>query len=186
MTSHSNSSPKPSGARRAVFLDRDGVLVRPEVRNGYAYGPMKLEDFELLPGIAGPVERLRRAGFFVLLATNQPGVSRGVLLQSTLDRMHAILCEAAPLDAVYVCPHTDADECGCRKPKPGMLLDAAARHSLDLSRSFFIGDTDRDVNAALAAGVTPVLLDTYYNRAVPSTCRVAGLAEAVDFILRTP
>ncbi len=169
--------------RRAVFLDRDGVLVRPTIRDGYAYGPITLAELELLPGVAEPVRRLREAGYLAILATNQPGIARGVLDWPTLNEIHTRLKEAVPLDDIRVCPHTDADGCACRKPRPGMIVDAAARFDLDLGASYFIGDTDRDVEAALAAGVTPVLLDTYYNQGVGKALRVAGLSDAADWIL---
>ncbi len=160
------------------------MLVRPVVRNGYAYGPLALEDFRILPDVAGPVRRIREAGYLTVLATNQPGISRGMLDWETLSRMHALLRETVPLDAVMVCPHTDRDGCECRKPKAGMLREAAARLSIDLAASYFVGDTDRDVEAALAAGVTPVLLDTDYNQGVTAAHRVASLEVAADLITR--
>lgn len=169
--------------RRAVFLDRDGVLVKPAIHNGYAYGPMSLEEFELLPGIAEPVGRLRAAGFLTILATNQPGISRGALDWDTLNEMHRRLQAVVPLDALYVCPHTDQDACECRKPKAGLLRDAAGKLGIDLAGSYFIGDTNRDVEAALAAGVIPVLLDTHYNQAVATRYRVPDLSAAAELIV---
>ena len=168
---------------RAVFLDRDGVLVKPTIRNGYAYGPMSLEEFELLPQIAEPVSRIRAAGYLAVLATNQPGISRGALHWDTLNEMHRRLQAVVPLDAVYVCPHTDQDACECRKPKAGMLRDAAGTLGIDLAASYFIGDTDRDVAAAMAAGVTPVLLHTNYNQSVATRWRVRDLSAAADLIV---
>ena len=170
-------------SRRAVFFDRDGVLVKATIRNGYAYGPMSLNEFELLPGISEPVRRVRAAGFLTVLATNQPGISRGALDWGILNEMHARLQAAAPLDAIYVCPHTDADACACRKPKAGMLREAAERLGIELAASYFVGDTGRDADAAVAAGVTPILLDTYYNQDVQVRHRVADLASAVDLII---
>ena len=169
--------------RRAVFLDRDGVLVRAAPLAEYAHGPLTLEDFLLFDGIAEPVRRLRDAGFATVLATNQPAIARGQMSRETLDEMHRRLAAAIPLDDIEVCPHTDADHCACRKPKPGMLLAAAEKLGLDLPRSYFIGDTARDVNAAVAAGVTPILIDWPYNRALRVAHRVKNLAEAVELIL---
>lgn len=170
-------------ANRAVFLDRDGVLVRAKVNGNYAHGPLTLEDFELLPDIAGPVRRIREAGFLVILATNQPGIARGYLDWETLNEMHRRLREVVTLDAVEVCPHTDADGCACRKPKGGMLLAAAGRFSIELAASYFVGDTERDVRAAEAAGATPVLIDAPYNRQLSVPCRAPNLAAAADWIL---
>jgi D-glycero-D-manno-heptose 1,7-bisphosphate phosphatase len=168
--------------RRAVFLDRDGVLVRAAPRVDYAHGPLTLEEFSLLPGVAEPVVRMRAAGFLTVLATNQPGIARGNVSWDTLNEMHRILRSVIPLDSLEVCPHTDIDACLCRKPKPGMLLAAADKLGIDLAASYFIGDTDRDVNAALAAGVTPILIDWPYNRGVRVQYRVKDLAEAAALI----
>ena len=95
--------------RRAVFLDRDGVLVRAAPLTDYAHGPLTLDDFSLFDGIAEPVRRLREAGFATVLATNQPAIARGQMSRETLDEMHRRLAAAIPLDDIEVCPHTDAD-----------------------------------------------------------------------------
>jgi D-glycero-D-manno-heptose 1,7-bisphosphate phosphatase len=172
-----------SGRRRAVFLDRDGVLVRADIRGGRACGPITMEDFALLPGILQPLEMLRSAGYLLIVATNQPSISRGELRWSTLERMHRMLKDAVPLDDIFVCPHSDEDGCACRKPKPGLLLNAARTHSIDLGQSFFIGDTGRDLEAGRLAGVETILLDREYNHGVPAAIRVRDLAEAAASIL---
>jgi D-glycero-D-manno-heptose 1,7-bisphosphate phosphatase len=169
--------------RRAVVLDRDGVLVCAAPLVDYAHGPLTLEDFSLLPGVVEPVHRLHDAGFLTVLATNQPAIARGQMSWETLNEMHRLLQAAVPLDDIEVCPHTDADDCPCRKPKPGMLLNAADKLSIDLPASYFIGDTGRDVKAALAAGVTPILIDWPYNQKMQVRHRVKDLAEAVQVIL---
>jgi D-glycero-D-manno-heptose 1,7-bisphosphate phosphatase len=169
--------------RRAVFLDRDGVLVRAAPLTEYAHGPLTLEDFSLFSGVAEPVQRLRDAGFLTVLATNQPAIARGQMGWETLHEMHRRLQAEIPLDDIEVCPHVDTDDCPCRKPKPGMLLAAAEKLSIDLPASYFIGDTGRDVKAALAAGVTPILIDWPYNQKIQVRHRVKDLAEAVRVIL---
>jgi D-glycero-D-manno-heptose 1,7-bisphosphate phosphatase len=169
--------------RRAVFLDRDGVLVRAAPLKDYAHGPLTLDDFSTFLNITEPVEQLRASGFLTALATNQPGIARGQISWDTLNEMHRRLREIVPLDDIEICPHTDADHCGCRKPKPGMLLAAAEKLSIDLPSSYFVGDTRRDVEAALTAGVTPILIDWPYNRDVGVLYRVKDLAEAVRVIL---
>jgi D-glycero-D-manno-heptose 1,7-bisphosphate phosphatase len=168
---------------RAIFLDRDGVLVRAAPREDYAHGPLTLEEFSLMPDVVEPVERMRRGGFLTVLATNQPGVARRLVSWETLNEMHRILRSSIPLDYIEICPHQDADQCACRKPKPGMLLDSAGRLGIDLPHSYFIGDTGRDVGAALAAGVTPILIDWPYNRDLRVQHRVKDLAEAADLIV---
>jgi D-glycero-D-manno-heptose 1,7-bisphosphate phosphatase len=169
--------------RRAVFLDRDGVLVRAAPFKNYAHGPLTLDDFSTFLNITQPVEDLRAAGFLTALATNQPGIARGQMSWETLNEMHRRLREIVPLDDIEVCPHTDADHCECRKPKPGMLLTAADKLSIDLASSYFVGDTRRDLEAARAAGVTPILIDWSYNQDLVVPYRVKDLAEAVRVIL---
>ena len=168
---------------RAVFLDRDGVLVRAYERRGGVWGPLALDEFELLPGIAEPVRRLRDAGYWIVLATNQPSIARGLLSKPVLEEMHRRLCDALPIDLIQVCPHSDEDACGCRKPKPGMILDAAARLQLDLGRCWFIGDTSRDMEAAAAAGVRSILLSAPYNRETAGIFRAPDLEAAAELIL---
>ena len=169
--------------RSAVFLDRDGVLVRAAPLVDYAHGPHTLEEFGIFPGVAEPVQRLRDAGFLTVLATNQPAIARGQMDWDTLHEMHRRLQAEVPLDDIEVCPHVDADDCLCRKPKPGMLLSAAEKLSIDLGASYFIGDTGRDVKAAVAAGVAPILIDWPYNRKMQVLHRVKDLAEAARLIL---
>jgi D-glycero-D-manno-heptose 1,7-bisphosphate phosphatase len=169
--------------RRAVFLDRDGVLVRAAPLVDYAHGPLTLEDFSLFPDVSEPVRRLRGAGFLTVLATNQPAIGREQMTWETLNEMHRLLQATVPLDDIEICPHVDADNCACRKPKPGMLLAAAEKLGIDLPASYFIGDTGRDVKAALAAGVMPILIDWPYNQKMQVAHRVKDLAEAVHVIL---
>jgi D-glycero-D-manno-heptose 1,7-bisphosphate phosphatase len=171
--------------RRAVFLDRDGVLVRAQPAGTAAHGPLTLEEFHLLPGIEEPLTRLREAGYLLVLVTNQPGIARGHLTWAVLQEMHRRLQTVVALDAVYICPHTDADACACRKPKQGMLLEAARDLSIDLGRSAFIGDTERDLRAGASAGVRTILLDYEYNRGLTDVPRAANLSEAADWILGT-
>jgi histidinol-phosphate phosphatase family protein len=105
---------------RAVFLDRDGVINHNDVRDGRPYGPQTLEQFVILPGVREAIEAFRTAGYLVIVATNQPDIPRDVI-----EAMHAILRKSVPLDDIKVCTHVDADNCACRKPKPGLLLEAA-------------------------------------------------------------
>jgi D-glycero-D-manno-heptose 1,7-bisphosphate phosphatase len=165
---------------RAVFLDRDGVLVK---ASEIGHGPLTLEQFRLLPDIREPLLRLRKAGYLLVLATNQPGIARGTLTREVLNEMHRRLEDEIALDAVYVCPHTDADGCACRKPKPGLLLQAARELTIDLAGSFFVGDTERDTRAGERAGVRTILLDCEYNRDLTVAHRVRDVAAAADVIL---
>lgn len=149
--------------RRAVFLDRDGVLVRAIVDDGLPRSASTLEELELLPDVEEACTALKDAGFVLVVVTNQPEIARGTLDAETVSRQNDALRAALPLDEVLVCPHDDADGCECRKPKPGMLLDAASRLELDLAESFMVGDRWRDVGAGRAAGCRVAFVDHGYD-----------------------
>jgi D-glycero-D-manno-heptose 1,7-bisphosphate phosphatase len=148
--------------RRAVFLDRDGVLNRPVVRNGKPYPPASLDEFEILPDAAQAVSLLRGLGFYLCVVTNQPDVARGSQSVSNVEAMHARLRDRLQLTDFYVCYHDDADSCECRKPRPGLLLRAAAERELSLSESYMVGDRWRDVDCGHAAGCTTVFIERGY------------------------
>jgi D-glycero-D-manno-heptose 1,7-bisphosphate phosphatase len=171
--------------KRAVFLDRDGVLNRSMVRSGRPYAPTSLDEFELLPGVIEAVTNLRIAGFLLIVVTNQPDVATGTVSRGVLDEIHQKLRAALALDDIKVCCHVDADRCPCRKPQPGMLLEAAREWSIDLGRSFMVGDRWRDVSAGKAAGCTTIFVDYgYAERQVDAPdFVVTSLDEAVKIIL---
>jgi D-glycero-D-manno-heptose 1,7-bisphosphate phosphatase len=168
-----------------VFLDRDGVVNRPLVRDGRPYAPSRFEELEVLDGVADACARLRDAGFALVLVTNQPEVARGTLDRAELDAMHASLRDLLGLDAVAVCPHDDADRCSCRKPLPGLVVDAAEELGVDLPSSYLVGDRWRDVEAAHAARCTPLFVDWGWDERSPTPPyhAVGSLSEAADVIL---
>ena len=172
--------------RPAVFLDRDGVLNRALVRDGRPDPPARQEDLEILPGVAEALVDLRRAGFLLLVVTNQPDVARGTLSATSLARIHEHLLATLKLDKIYVCPHDDANHCTCRKPLPGLLLTAAQEWSVDLQKSFMVGDRWRDIEAGRHAGCTTVLIDYGYREKLCSEPdkRVTSLREASKWILQ--
>src|SRR5262249_1010768 len=137
--------------RPAVFLDRDGVLVIPEFRERRSYAPRRLEDFRLYPEAAASLQRLKRAGFLLAVVTNQPDVGKGLTPQSQVEARHGILMGELPVDALRACFHRQGDDCACRKPKPGMILDIASELGVDLAGSFMVGDRGSDVEAGRAA-----------------------------------
>jgi D-glycero-D-manno-heptose 1,7-bisphosphate phosphatase len=170
--------------KRAVFLDRDGTLNHLVPRpDGSWASPRSLSEFKLVAGAARQVERLRKAGFMAILATNQPDVARGFLPSHVLETMHDALRQEVPLDGIMVCPHDDADDCPCRKPKPGMLIQAAERWELELSLSFMVGDSWKDMEAARAAGVKDILINAPYNQEVTCSLRTDSLESACNYIL---
>lgn len=166
-----------------VFLDRDGVLNVPTVIDNKAHAPLSLKDFSIVPGAPAAVERIRDAGFPVIIVTNQPQIATGSLQWDALHAMHTMLQAQVAVDDIFVCHHEDSERCTCRKPKPGMLEEAAGKWRLDLSRSYLIGDTWRDIEAGRAAGCYTVLLDRPYSGPSEPECRVDTLAQAVDHIL---
>jgi D-glycero-D-manno-heptose 1,7-bisphosphate phosphatase len=169
----------------AVFLDRDGVLNRSIDRNGVPSPPISLDDFELLPGVRDAVDRLKDAGFVLVVVTNQPDIARGTQEPSVVDAMNQVVIRELGIDAVLVCPHDDADDCVCRKPKPGLLLEAMDRFDIDRDRSFMVGDRWRDVSAGRAAGCRTIQVGSLDegSQSVVATVRRADLADAARWIL---
>ncbi len=173
---------------RGVFLDRDGVINRAVVRDGKPHPPATLEELEILPDASSALSDLKDCGFLLLVITNQPDVGRGLQQRDVVERMNQILVSALPLDAVFVCYHSDDDACDCRKPRPGLLVRAARDWDLDLARSFVIGDRWRDIEAGHNAGCITVLIDRDYKEPAPACqpdVRVKSLREAADWILRS-
>lgn len=174
-----------SDLARAVFLDRDGVLVRAPVVDGRPRSIGRVEELVLEDGAADACAALRAAGYLLVVVTNQPEIARGNLTAEAVDEMHSRLALLLPLDDIRVCPHDDADECECRKPKPGMLHDAAREHGIELARSFLVGDRRKDVEAGQKAGCACIFLDREYSEPMPvrPDVTVRDLGEAVDWIL---
>lgn len=172
-----------SGRRKAVFLDRDGVLNRVVLRDGQVGSPRSLEELEIVPDVRRSLEELREAGYLLVCVTNQPELPRGLVSSEAVEAMHQSIRQQLPLDDLLVCIHDDADRCTCRKPKPGMLLEAAARHSIALPASFMVGDRWRDVAAGRAAGCRTIFVDGGYEPVPEGTdFTVRSLAEAAAII----
>ena len=148
---------------KAVFLDRDGVLNRAIVRDGKPYPPASLAEFEILPRTKEALDKLKAAGYLLIVVTNQPDVGRGTQQKSIVEEMHEVLRTILPLDEIYVCYHGYDGECECRKPQPGMLLAAAREFKIDLKKSFMIGDRSKDIEAGKAAGCKTIFIDYQYS-----------------------
>jgi len=173
-----------TGTRAAVFLDRDGVLNEVELRDGIPHPPAGAEQLRLLPGVVEACNRLRDLGFALIVVTNQPDIARGKQTRDEVDLMHDVLRRQLPLDEIVVCTHDDVDDCRCRKPRPGMILDAAARLDVDLAESVCVGDRWRDVEAGKRAGVMAIFVDRGYGERRPAEpdAVVASLPDAVKVI----
>jgi D-glycero-D-manno-heptose 1,7-bisphosphate phosphatase len=172
---------------KAVFLDRDGVLNLAMVRDGRPYPPSGLDQLQLYPDAADALASLKQAGYLLIVVTNQPDVARGTQTREAVDAMNAAIGKVLPVDEFLVCWHDDSEVCDCRKPKPGLVLAAAATHQIDLSRSFLIGDRWRDIDCGAAAGVRTVLIDRQYRERSPASPpdHVAdSLASAAAWILK--
>lgn len=170
---------------RAVFLDRDGVINANVVRDGKPVAPTRVEDFQILSGVDDAVRKLKDAGYLIVVATNQPDISTGRNTRENLDAMHNIIRQCMPVDDILACFHTDAENCDCRKPKPGLLTQAAAKFGIDLKQSVMVGDRWRDVEAGQAVGCLTFLVDYGYEQEKPCNpdFRVGTLAEAAKIIL---
>ncbi len=172
--------------RPAVFLDRDGVLNRAVVRHGKPLPPTSLDELEILPGTASSLLDLKAHGFDLYVITNQPDVARGTRTRESIEAIHRQLASALPIDAIFVCYHDDKDDCDCRKPRPGLILEAQRKHNIDLGRSFFVGDRWRDIDAGHATGCKTILIDYGYDEhksALPPDAVVKSLREAADWII---
>jgi D-glycero-D-manno-heptose 1,7-bisphosphate phosphatase len=172
-------------SRRAVFLDRDGVINRAVVREGKPYPPASLEELEILPGVVAALTRLKAAGFILVVVSNQPDVARGTMARETVEAINARLAESLPVDDFRMCYHDSKDSCDCRKPKPGMLVAAARDYGIDLTASFMVGDRWRDVEAGQRAGCKTLFIDYGYDERQPESCdyRVKSLPDAAEVIL---
>ena len=175
-----------SAPRKAVFLDRDGVLNRAIVREGRPHAPRSLDELELLPGAAAACDSLHAAGYLLILVTDQRDVARGRQTIENVHAMNAILAEQLDLDACEVCVHDDAEQCRCRKPRPGLLIQAARRMGIRLEESFAVGDRWRDIEAGQRAGCRTVFIDYGYDEKRPrrSDYTSTNLRHATEWILR--
>jgi D-glycero-D-manno-heptose 1,7-bisphosphate phosphatase len=171
--------------RTAVFLDRDGVLNHTIVRRGIPHPPDDVAACVLLPGVRQACQLLTSAGYVLLVVTNQPDVARGRQCRARVERINAWLQYTLPIQQVLTCYHDTADRCVCRKPKPGLLLQAAQRWGITLPQSFMVGDRWSDVEAGRAAGCTGVLIERAYSER--DRCQPAWVARdllaAVDIIM---
>lgn len=165
----------------AVFLDRDGVIN--QNRADYV---RTWEQVEFLPGVFDALRRLAGSQFAVVVVTNQSAIGRGIMAAETLQGIHdgmaaRIADEGGRVDAIYACPHRPDAGCDCRKPQPGMLLQAAAALDIDLANSFLVGDAVTDMEAALAAGCQPVMVRT--GRGIPQLAKLE--AKGIDGVVVT-
>ncbi len=169
-----------SSSKRAVFLDRDGVICY-DVH--YMSSP---DQFRLMPGVGEGIRKLNEAGFLVIVVTNQSGLRRGLITEENLKKIHERMIRelssyGARIDDIYVCPCLPEEDCDCRKPKPGMILEAAKKHNIELSSSYMIGDKQIDADAGKAAGCKTILITE--DPSLKADYKVKGFKEAVEIIM---
>lgn len=171
--------------RRAVFLDRDGVINRALVLDGKPYPPSNLAALEILPGVSHAMQSLHEAGWLLIVVTNQPDVARGKIPRADVEEINQYLQQCLPIHEFRTCYHDSGDGCSCRKPLPGSLLEAAEAHTIDLAVSYMVGDRWRDTEAGERAGCKTIFIDYGYaeKQPVKFNHRVRNLTEAADIIL---
>ena len=170
--------------KKAVFLDRDGVVNKAFIRNGLPTPPISLNELEILPGVKESILRLKKLNYICLLVTNQPDVSRGKIEKKNVIEMNNFLKKEIELDDIFACYHDDKDNCKCRKPKPGMIIQASKKWDIDVRKSFMIGDRWRDIQAGINAGCKTFFIDNNYNedKLVEASYTSANLLDAVIII----
>ncbi|HEX3846959.1 MAG TPA: HAD family hydrolase [Steroidobacteraceae bacterium] len=170
--------------RAAVFLDRDGVINRAPCRRGRPHPPAGLHELEILPDVPEALRALKAGGYALIVVTNQPDVARGTRTRREVEDIHRRLERDLAIDAILCCFH-DGDSCGCRKPRPGLLLQAARDFAIELPSSFMVGDRWSDIEAGRRAGCGTFFVDRGYQETRPEhpDHRVRSLGHAADIIL---
>jgi D-glycero-D-manno-heptose 1,7-bisphosphate phosphatase len=169
-----------------VFLDRDGVLNKTIIKNNLPYPPACLEELVIIDDAYEALAQLKAVGFLLIGATNQPDVARGTTTFATVEAINNKLVSELPLNEIRACCHDDIDHCACRKPLPGLLLQAANDYGIDLDNSFMIGDRWRDIEAGHQAGCRTILIDYQYGERLPSVAPnyiANSLLQAAQWIL---
>jgi D-glycero-D-manno-heptose 1,7-bisphosphate phosphatase len=171
---------------KAIFLDRDGVLNKVILKKGKPHPPASIEELSVPEDVLPALKALKKAGFLLICVTNQPDVRRGVSTYEKVEAINQALNSILPLDDVRTCYHDDSDQCHCRKPKPGLLLQAAEDYSIELQGSFMIGDRWKDIDAGQKAGCKTIWINQHYEESSPHSpdCIVSSMKEASDWILK--
>ena len=171
----------------AVFLDRDGIINRALVRDGKPYPPARLDELEILPGSVTSLSRLADFGYVLIGVTNQPDVARGTQSREMVESFNALIQSRLPVREIFVCYHDNTDHCDCRKPKPGLILQATDKYGLDLSSSWMVGDRWKDIAAGQAVGLKTIFVDYHYAEAyegTPADFMVDDTVYLADIILK--
>ncbi len=161
--------------KRALFLDRDGIINEVVTRNGTHHSPKNWDEIKFYPDM-DPVSSLKELGLKLILMTNQPDLERKIIAEDFIEELHEKIKLKYGLDAVYCCPFSSNDH-PLKKPNPGMFLQASKDFDLKLADCFHLGDTERDTGAAKNCGCKSILWDRPYNKGIPSDYRVHNFEE---------
>jgi D-glycero-D-manno-heptose 1,7-bisphosphate phosphatase len=169
---------------RAIFLDRDGTLNKAVIRNGLPFPPASPEEFEFLPGVKEAITLFKECNYIPVVVTNQPDFARRNKSLEEINTLNEIVRLGLDIQNVYMCLHDDADDCSCRKPKDGLLLEAASELELDLKVSVMVGDRWRDIQAGQNAGCECFFIDNNYaeKSPLPPFHRVTSLLEVAQIL----
>ena len=169
---------------KAIFLDRDGVLNKVKLEDGKPYPPDNIDELLLLPRVSDALYLLKNLGYLLIVVTNQPDVQRGKIKKEAVEIINESLSKLLPLDDIYTCYHSDIENCNCRKPKPGNILDAAIKYNINLQESFMVGDRWRDIEAGENAGCRTFFIDYEYKEKRPKnyTYKVKSLYDAAMIV----
>ncbi len=172
--------------KKAIFLDRDGVLNHVVLKKGKPHPPSSVEELTIPNDVQKALQALKSAGFLLMGATNQPDVARGITEKAVVEAINAKLMSTLPLDEIRVCYHDDADQCECRKPSPGLITQAALEYDIDVQQSFMIGDRWKDIEAGQRAGCKTIWLDNNYLEKKPEQPDfiAKNLSDAAAWILK--
>jgi D-glycero-D-manno-heptose 1,7-bisphosphate phosphatase len=166
--------------KKAIFLDRDGVINKAIVVNGKPYSPRSVEEVEIIAGVAQSILELKNAGFEIIVVTNQPDIARKKTTTEKIQEIHDFIKKETGVNNFYLCPHDNSDTCLCRKPKAGLITRAADDLEVDLSQSYLIGDRWKDITAGQLAGCECFFIEENYLEKKPNMpyTRVKSLREA--------
>ena len=170
---------------KAIFLDRDGVINQVNLVDGKPYPPKDLSELIVLPKVSEALQLLKDVGYLLIVITNQPDVVRGKTKIETVEAINQFLKGSLPIDDIFTCYHDDIEDCNCRKPRPGNILQAADQYNINISGSFMIGDRWRDIEAGESAGCKTFFIDYSYQEKQPESYnyKVKSLYEAAKIIL---
>lgn len=168
--------------KKAIFFDRDGVINELVPRDGYYYSPRYKNDFKLIPNIIDLINLIREKSYKIVVVSNQPDIARGLMSVLELEKITNVLFNKLKIDDVFYCIHDDLDNCECRKPKPGLILEAKEKWNINLKKSLMIGDTQKDLEAASSAGVKFLLINTDYNKKINNCIRIDKLDQIIEYL----